>query len=349
MSSPFAFSSSTTSSRTPAAYCYLERHLQVQEGGCWFLDFISRWLSVPALTALDAAITSRSLRPAWLNLLRQSKNPSLQQLPFFSHMSLRWIITRGIGGVREMRVSRNHVASGPGDARHETQQHSFLGAQWPDLQSLSIDDDVRLDYTSDSIWAACPGLLSVSASGQTFNMSSALEGLARHCRRLEKLSLRQCGPSLWDDALAAVRVNLRSLCDISLQGASRITDKAIMELVCGGLTRIRKLNLNQCSGLTNAAVLMIANTCPALESLAIADMSRTLSDAAICGLALKAKKLREIVLNRNYALTDRSLEALVRGCPKLEAVYCGQCISMTTQCIERCQEKNPRLKIVSSV
>jgi len=249
-----------------------------------------------------------------------------------------------------MRVAKNGGSSG--EPRHETGQHSFRGACWPDLLSLQINEDVHLDYFGlDAIAPAFPNLTSFVASGATFNASGMIEALSTHCHKLESICI-QGATTLRDAALAFISNHKsglhRTLTSLSLQGASEITDRGIMELLRSG-SRLKKLNLNQAALLTNASVMMIANTCSELESLAIADFHSSLTDVAVVALAQRATGLKELILNRNYSITDASVDALVRYCPHLESLYVAQCIGVTKQCLQRARAARPSLTIVTSV
>ena len=70
---------------------------------------LSLWLDVRSLTTLDVAVSSRTLRPTWLTVLRCLRSDAMDNWGH-SLSSLMWLSTRGIRASRvEMKMDNSLV------------------------------------------------------------------------------------------------------------------------------------------------------------------------------------------------------------------------------------------------
>jgi F-box/leucine-rich repeat protein 2/20 len=195
-----------------------------------------------------------------------------------------------------------------------------------------------------------PGLTYVAVQGG----DAAVKALALNCNGLTEVNLENCNHTLSDAGVEALAANCPGLTRLFLPGNNgRITNASVAALAshCAGLTALHfgvgigvvdtslvsgfvsltQLDASACRNLTDAAICSLALRCLRLKNL---NLSQTkITDAAVESLASHCTELTTIGLMDN-AIYDRSVLSVAIHCAGLTSIDLGGCFHITDAAVE---------------
>ena len=149
----------------------------------------------------------------------------------------------------------------------------------------------------------------------------ALISIARNANTtVRRMILRKCS-RITIHSLHTMSIHCTNLRTIDLSYVN-ILDHELAIVLNSCATTLRSLLLRACYNLTDASLIRIAQTCPALEALDICSLPHV-TDTGMEHLANGlGQQLTMIVFSECKRLTDYSLTSLGKWCPRLEVVTC---------------------------
>ncbi|KAG0213896.1 hypothetical protein BGX28_003320 [Mortierella sp. GBA30] len=94
------------------------------------------------------------------------------------------------------------------------------------------------------------------------------------------------------------------------------------------------INLSRTSGVTDTAVALIVDKCQYLETINLS-YCRQLTDLGLFSVAKFCRRnLRVLHLTGNLKMTNASLLAVAKHCPRIEKLYLGECSQITDAALE---------------
>jgi len=155
--------------------------------------------------------------------------------------------------------------------------------------------------------------------------SASLRLIAATCPALHTLDLGFTDAT--DETLQLICGAMSQLKDLSLVDCNKLHDAAIKKL--SFLDNLMTLDLELCSGCTDAAIMHLAKRLPALSSLNLGGC-RQVTNASISTIAEKlGKQLRRFSIAGNPNITDFDIEDLAANCCCLEALNLRACVRLT--------------------
>ena len=294
----------------------------------WLLPLISNYLEMRCVNVLDVSISNVKERSLWLASLRFLNIQCLHEFEH-SHVSLRWLILRGI------QTTKIHIKL----SGQKTIEDSLDGIDIPLLAYANFsfcshltDDSVR------SLALGCPHLKTLILRGCRIN-DAAMEAVANMCHDLTTLRIDGCveltGACLHFLAhgcphlqvidlssmteirpldLATLAKGCQELHTVSL-GSELFNDNQLIAFVkaCPDLL---SLNLKNCSRITDRGLRVVGSSCLKLQSIDLYFCSK-ISDKGLESLS-NCQNLRKINLKHCRRVTDDGIAALSRGCRNLQ-------------------------------
>lgn len=305
-------------------------------------SFLSVWLDVRSLLALDSAISERNERLSWLQTLSTVQSVPMNELQH-NHSSIRWLIKRNFRSVVRIKISR--------DAKWQIADSTFEGVLLPSLQKMDLTDCQRVsDATLSYLTMGCARLTSVDISNCKNITDSGVIALAASYPNLQEIVINGCYKvtSASVEALAELCLNLKT---ISFDGCFRITDAGLSTLA--NLTRLVRIscrrfnrkfpraidgdylmNIRELNGdelycamdgtkrITYEGISKLAHGCPALEDV---DLS---GHKILPETILLLPKLRVLCTQSSKDMCEDSLVALADGCPLLQSADFSLCYDL---------------------
>lgn len=201
----------------------------------------------------------------------------------------------------------------------------FSGVCSPRGDKGAITDD-----TVVALAKSCRQLRSLTlstAAGDCLTLRS-IEGLVSDCRQIELIDLRQC------DGLSTPLVALlgRSYAGLHVLRISdrgrlgpneppRVTDAALHDFA-HGCSQLRELDVSECHGLTEKALVSVAQSCP-LRILSIHANAAT--DSVLLALAACCPTTLRSLHATSAHFTDDGFAELARCCPGLQVLELSYC------------------------
>ncbi|THU47822.1 hypothetical protein C4D60_Mb09t19690 [Musa balbisiana] len=152
------------------------------------------------------------------------------------------------------------------------------------------------------------------------------------CVNLEVLRLVKT-PECTNAGLVAVADRCALLRKVHIDGwrANRIGDEGLQALArrCAGLQELVLIGVNP----TSRTLELMASNCRSLERLAFCG-SDTFGDAEVACIASKCAALKKLCI-KGCPISDKGMEALAAGCPKLVKVKVKRCSGVTPECADR--------------
>lgn len=149
------------------------------------------------------------------------------------------------------------------------------------------------------------------------------------------------GSGISDSSLSYLSL-LVHLKDINLMGADRITDNGLVHLL-QSCTKIEKLSLGFCSGLSNRSLLRLSDL-PRLTHLSIFECT-AVSDETMLSLS-SLMYLKYIDCHACHQLTRASLPYFIAGFPSLQFVNIMRCGDITSVDVEYLMGRRPLLDVL---
>jgi Leucine Rich repeat len=279
-------------------------------GDDWLISFLSDWVNVRSLVALDGAVTNNIMRLMWLNCL-SSSNASILNTVIHDHASVRWLI------LRRVSISRLHIS---GTYSWQISNRTFKGATFTSLH------DVYLSACRAVTDAGLTCLLKNCADIHTFDITGcdsmtnhSIDALARRCTHLQHVTLSVC-------------------CWISDCGIGALAQRCPL---------LQSIDLSYCSGITDVGVTALAVGCHKLQTINLSSCIN-LTDAGISALALGCPELRVVIVSDCSAITDECVTTLIKYCSKLESLDFSGCSRITYHATpeDSCDRDGPRLRVL---
>jgi len=181
-----------------------------------------------------------------------------------------------------------------------------------------------------SLLQNCPRLSKISLS-YCKNLSSELFANSLIWRKVKQLNLQRC-TGIFDAGFAFWKDQLNKEKD----------DSSIPDYF-----HLKKLNLSDCSFLTDAAINNIADTCQELEEISLS-FCCALTDECILNLLTKCKELK--ILDLNYcglAVTDEICNVITKKCKNLTSLGFRGCVQITDEGIKTLINSKSKIKRIN--
>lgn len=281
-------------------------------GDDWLISFLSDWMNVRSLIALDGAVTNDTMRSMWLNCL-SSSNANILNTIIHDHASARWLI------IRRVNISRLHIS---GAYSWQISNKSFKGASFTTLQDVNLSTCRAItDAGLTSLLKNCADIHTFDISGCDSMTNHSLEALARRCAHLQHITLRVC-------------------CWISDCGIGALAQRSPL---------LQTIDLSYCCGITDVGVTALAVGCHKLQTINLSSCNN-LTDAGISALALGCPELRVVNVSDCSAVTDECITTLIKYCSKLESLDFSGCSRITYNATPEdcCDRDGPRLRVLTA-
>ncbi|OUM67725.1 hypothetical protein PIROE2DRAFT_4800, partial [Piromyces sp. E2] len=206
-----------------------------------------------------------------------------------------------------------------------------LSSKLPNLETIDLSNCRKITNVSViSLLQNCPKLSKLSLS-YCKNLSSELFSNSLIWRKVKQLNLQRC-TGIFDAGFAFWKDQINQEKD----------DPVIPDFF-----RLKKLNLSDCSFLTDAAINSIADTCSELEEISLS-FCCALTEECILNLITKCKELK--VLDLNYcglAVTDDICNTIAKECKNLTSLGFRGCIQITDEGIDILLNNKSNLKKIN--
>ena len=191
---------------------------------------------------------------------------------------------------------------------------TFLGSVCCRVRSLQLHEIMDAEQAT-ALLRRCTGVKAVNFIPTHYKRISDDEiifALIAYCTSLRSLRLTQGIAT--ESAVAAMARVFTDLEELGLSNQEAVTDVAL-RAIAAHLPKLRLLQCDCCSGISDGGVIELVQKCTSLQSL---DLGETLiTDAAGIAIGQNCPNLEELWLNRNTSITDRSLVAIAHGCARL--------------------------------
>ncbi|KAI9251240.1 hypothetical protein BY458DRAFT_444312 [Sporodiniella umbellata] len=206
----------------------------------------------------------------------------------------------------------------------------------PQLLSLDLSDVLNLtDKTLLTIAIHCPKLqaLNLGMTAPHFEISDrGVETLAYSCTGLKRIKLNYC-VTITERSSIALATHCPSLIEIDLTGCG-VTDQALYTIF-QRCRELRELRLNQCDAaeslLTDSALTHSLLSPNYYEQLRLVDFTgvTSVTDRSLAVLVEAAPRIRNLVLNKCYRITDEGVISVARLGRYLHFLHLGHCHQLT--------------------
>ncbi|CAI9780424.1 unnamed protein product [Fraxinus pennsylvanica] len=222
------------------------------------------------------------------------------------------------------------------------------------LGKLSIRGSNSLRSVSNvglsAIAHGCPSLRVLSLWNVPSIGDEGLFEIARECHSLKKLDLCQC-PSISNKGVLAIAENCPDLTSLTIESCSNVGNESL-QAVGKYCIKLRSISIKDCPFVGDRGVASILSLASAvltkvkLQTLNITDFSaavighygKAITNLVLSGLQNMSQKgfwvmgnaqglhsLSSLTISSCRGMTDLSLEALGRGCPKLKQICFHKC------------------------
>eukprot|EP00672_Neobodo_designis_P009182 CAMPEP_0174878772 /NCGR_PEP_ID=MMETSP1114-20130205/82927_1 /TAXON_ID=312471 /ORGANISM="Neobodo designis, Strain CCAP 1951/1" /LENGTH=393 /DNA_ID=CAMNT_0016114161 /DNA_START=41 /DNA_END=1219 /DNA_ORIENTATION=+ len=190
-------------------------------------------------------------------------------------------------------------------------------ARMPALRSLTFTGgDTVSDYTLLEIARGCPQLehLDVSHTYGTVT-NRGVTAIAQHCQQLRYLDVRFTGSDVTDAAVAAVARHCPLLEHLRVAFTSGSVTDASLTVVAAFCPNLRFLDASNTS-ISDVAIEAIARQCPELAHLEVPHSTGRVTNASICCVADCCPALQFLDI-ANTRVTADAVRAVAQRCTKL--------------------------------
>jgi len=169
---------------------------------------------------------------------------------------------------------------------------------------------------------------------------TSMQALSSHFPQIESLNFRSCQiNSPIESWIHNIELNLQQ---INLNGCTGVTDASVKALA-KNCPNLQQIYLNGCTGVTDASVKALAENCPNLAWINFDGCTRV-TDAPVKALAENCPKLQTIGLNGCTRVTDASVKPLAEKCPNLQRIGLNGCTGVTDASVKPLAKKCPNLQ-----
>lgn len=198
------------------------------------------------------------------------------------------------------------------------------------LEEINLDDCKQLtDETCKSLAKNCPRLahLNIASCDVT---DCSLEAIGEGCKNLKHIDISNCNkirPS-GIESLARNCTNLVSFISVACRELT-INDETLKKLGTS-CHKLKKINLNGCSAITDVGVKYLADNCHQLIYCCFSKCF-AITDQALISLGQGCEQLKTLGLIGCHQLTDYGFQALTKNCKLLENLDLEDCVLITDQ------------------
>ena len=302
--------------------------------------YLLGWLGLACLCKLDIAIGNKDERLFWLHSLHTMDSKGVNE-HWHEHLSIRWLIMRGVRAtrirIRETNLKRNGITdetfAGVGilsSQQGDTNASDCIlctGCASPLRSCISEshklqDRDIATDidtYTSVRSRGS-HNLTSIDLTHCKSISDIGVTAIAEGCHHLTSINLNYCG-SISDIALSAIAGGCHHLTSIDLSNCD-VSDIGVTAIAegCHHLTSIRLCNCD----VSDIGVTAIAEGCRDLTSINLRD-SDNISDIGVTALAEGCPHLKSIILSNCDSISDIGVTAIAEGCHHLTLIGLSKC------------------------
>lgn len=133
--------------------------------------------------------------------------------------------------------------------------------------------------------------------------------------------------------------NLTGLRELNLCGCKRLSNITLVHAI--RFQELRYLNLSYCQVMGEEGLQCMAQNCPSLEVLMLAECGQT-TDQVVLVITHFLKRIKTLDLQSCTKLTDDALDSL-SSCLTLQYLDVSNCFRMSLEKVRVVQERNPRL------
>lgn len=342
-------------------------------------NLLTQWLFSHDVPLLDSAHCCGTLRTAFLLILGRSTlkcRHTLQDKPtrYVSEL-FEWALKKGVG---------LQVLSIPAKEHHREESRYGLLNMIRNVEHLKLSDTESLQLTADfserlfelriggprvenvefsrilptieklvlsgclhsflhtlrSMMSALPNLSHVDLHGSCLR-NVDVKTILNHCPKLRHLDCSYC-PNVTAAAFASCNP-CPALSHLSMNGSTALIlqHEAIqMRIKFPGLTSL------YLEYIASDAVPTLVSALPDLLALSISDVT-SLSDAAVCAVAVHCPQLQQFFLCGRCGITDRTVETLTRACPGITHLGLSACTKLTVASIKSIADNCAKLQYFS--
>ena len=208
------------------------------------------------------------------------------------------------------------------------------------LVLLSLDDLFRLKVVSKTFYKVIEHFIN-SSFCQKFDFSKfgckksfngdVLKRIFKGKINLLQLNLKSCKHWLKDEHFVPIVQSNKHLKTLSLPDCYGLSNGALLE-IANELTELKHLDLSNCKSLTSQTLSFIGTK---ITTLVYLDISRCsiVTDSSVEELVLNNKDLKYFSCALCYSLTDLSISTLGKSCTDLETINLEGCWRVTNQAI----------------
>ena len=184
--------------------------------------FLSHWLDVRSLVALDTAFSSHTYREYWMTLLHAMRSSAIDRWGH-SYSSLIWLTKRRIC------TSRLYMKS---DAR-QMRECDILDLETKNIHNLGLDSCYRLtDQGMSDIIDRCFKLRCIDIRSCMQITDVGVSALGYRCHQLQSVNLSFC-TMVTDAGISALGAGCGQLQSIDLTCCDEVTDSGVSALNAG--------------------------------------------------------------------------------------------------------------------
>ena len=138
-------------------------------------------------------------------------------------------------------------------------------------------------------------------------------------------------------------IDAARLVHVDLDSCTSITDAAVLVL---GLQcpLLQSIDLGFCDSVSDVGILAVGQGCPLLQRINLYACD-SVTDTGISALGRGCPLLQSIDLYSCVRITDAGISALGHGCPLLHSIYIYNCLRITGEGVSALRDKNPSLEV----
>jgi len=202
------------------------------------------------------------------------------------------------------------------------------------------------NLTLTALGENCHDIRELNLSGNRDITDEGLGALAEGCPLIEKLNLSECS-EITDEGIKTIANFCTSLISLDLSGCDdNITDDSIKYLATQ-CSLLKYIDLAFCDEITDSSIIAIADHCRNLKSINITNIDNEgIGDESIVKLAENCNELEEVIFEY-CLLTNESVLAFAKYCPRLKVINVAEIVNITDEAIIKLAEGCQELELVN--
>lgn len=198
------------------------------------------------------------------------------------------------------------------------------------LEEINLDDCKQLtDETCKSLASNCPKLahLNIASCDVT---DKSLEAIGAGCKNLKHINISNCN-KIRPAGIESLAKNCTNLVTFICVACSELTmNDDSLRLLSSNCHKLKMINLNGCSAITDVGVKSLADNCHQLVYCCLSKCF-AITDQALISLGQGCQQLKTLGLIGCQLLTDHGFQALTKDCKLLENLDLEDCVLITDQ------------------